>query len=52
MQFIYILPGWEGSTHDNRILRHALTRRNPLKVPQGINQIFTLIIIKKNIFQC
>ncbi|VVA31425.1 PREDICTED: ALP1 [Prunus dulcis] len=35
MQFIYVLPGWEGSTHDGRILRDAVTRRNGLKVPNG-----------------
>ncbi|KAL5562801.1 hypothetical protein UlMin_032548 [Ulmus minor] len=35
MQFIYVLPGWEGSTHDMRVLRDALTRKNSLKVPQG-----------------
>lgn len=35
MQFIYVLPGWEGSAHDMRVLRDALTRRNGLKVPEG-----------------
>ncbi|XP_008780280.4 protein ALP1-like [Phoenix dactylifera] len=35
MQFIYVLPGWEGSAHDNRVLRDAISRRNGLKVPQG-----------------
>ncbi|XP_074299992.1 uncharacterized protein LOC141631191 [Silene latifolia] len=35
MQFVYLLPGWEGSTHDNRILRDALSRNNPLRVSQG-----------------
>lgn len=35
MQFVYVLPGWEGSAHDNRVFRDALSRRNPLKVPQG-----------------
>ncbi|KAK9125403.1 hypothetical protein Scep_014249 [Stephania cephalantha] len=29
----YILPGWEGSAADGRILRDALSRRNGLKVP-------------------
>ncbi|WVZ81723.1 hypothetical protein U9M48_029066 [Paspalum notatum var. saurae] len=24
MQFIYVLPGWEGSAHDGRVLRDAL----------------------------
>lgn len=35
MQFIYVLPGWEGSAQDTRILRDAISRRNGLKVPQG-----------------
>ncbi|GJS11268.1 ALP1-like protein [Tanacetum coccineum] len=29
MQFIYVLPGWEGSAHDGRVLRDGL------KIPQG-----------------
>ena len=40
MQFIYVLPGWEGSAHDGRVLRDAVTRRNGLKVPQGNNKYF------------
>lgn len=40
LQFIYILPGWEGSAHDNRVLRDALSRRIPLKVPQGSKKTF------------
>ncbi|XP_039042531.1 uncharacterized protein LOC120181490 [Hibiscus syriacus] len=35
MQFIYVLPGWEGSAADGRILRDAISRRNGLNVPQG-----------------
>ncbi|KAF2295790.1 hypothetical protein GH714_034006 [Hevea brasiliensis] len=35
MQFIYILPRWEGSATDGRILRDAITRRNLLKIPHG-----------------
>lgn len=35
MQFIYVLPRWEGSAHDGRILRDAVTRRNRLKVSNG-----------------
>ncbi|KAL3507240.1 hypothetical protein ACH5RR_032622 [Cinchona calisaya] len=34
MQFIYVLPGWEGSAHDGRVLRDAISRPNGLKVPQ------------------
>nr|KAJ0200715.1 hypothetical protein LSAT_V11C600336550 [Lactuca sativa] len=32
MQFIYVLPGWEGSTADSRVLRNALLRPNGLKI--------------------
>ncbi|KAH6786063.1 hypothetical protein C2S51_038518 [Perilla frutescens var. frutescens] len=35
VQFIYVLPGWEGSAHDGRVLRDAINRPNGLKVPQG-----------------
>ncbi|MFQ6658477.1 hypothetical protein Gotur_027729, partial [Gossypium turneri] len=35
MQFVYVLPGWEGSVVDGRVLRDAITRRHGLKVPHG-----------------
>ncbi|WCJ20880.1 hypothetical protein M5689_003083 [Euphorbia peplus] len=35
MEFIYVLPGWEGSAHDGRILRDAISRPNGFKVPKG-----------------
>ncbi|XP_039126951.1 putative nuclease HARBI1 [Dioscorea cayenensis subsp. rotundata] len=35
MQFIYVLSGWEGSAHDARVLRDAVTKSNVLKVPSG-----------------
>ncbi len=35
MQFIYVLPGWEGSATDGRVLRNAINRRNGLRVPHG-----------------
>ncbi|KAG6502968.1 hypothetical protein ZIOFF_035257 [Zingiber officinale] len=35
MQFTYVLPGWEGSAADGRVLRNAISRRNDLKIPQG-----------------
>ncbi|XWS58845.1 hypothetical protein CRYUN_Cryun08bG0068800 [Craigia yunnanensis] len=35
MQFIYILPRWEGSTIDSRVIRNAISRMNGLKVPKG-----------------
>nr|XP_017250751.1 PREDICTED: uncharacterized protein LOC108221380 [Daucus carota subsp. sativus] len=35
MQFIYVLPGWEGSTHDGCVLRDAISRPHGLRIPQG-----------------
>jgi len=35
LQFIYVLPGWEGSDTASRVLRDAFSRPNGLKVPQG-----------------
>ncbi|KAK3221951.1 hypothetical protein Dsin_008976 [Dipteronia sinensis] len=35
MQFIYVLPGWEGSAADGRVLRDAISRTNGLCVPNG-----------------
>nr|GMC66620.1 protein ALP1-like [Ipomoea batatas] len=34
IEFIYVLSGWEGSTHDSKLLSDSLSRRNGLKVPQ------------------
>ncbi|PPD91223.1 hypothetical protein GOBAR_DD11842 [Gossypium barbadense] len=35
MQFVYVLPGWEGSVADGQVLRDAFSRRHGLKVPHG-----------------
>ncbi|XP_020243516.1 uncharacterized protein LOC109821767 [Asparagus officinalis] len=35
LKFTYVLPGWEGTASDSRILKNALQRRFPLKIPQG-----------------
>lgn len=35
LKFTYVLVGWEGTASDSRIVKSALTRRYPLKVPQG-----------------
>lgn len=35
LRFIYLLPGWEGSAGDSRILRDAISRPLGLKVPRG-----------------
>lgn len=34
-KFIYVLPGWEGSATDSRVLRDALSRTNGLVVNDG-----------------
>ena len=43
MEFIYILPGWEGSAHDGRVLRDAISRPHGLKVSKGNHQIIKII---------
>ncbi|XP_060170666.1 protein ANTAGONIST OF LIKE HETEROCHROMATIN PROTEIN 1-like [Lycium barbarum] len=35
LNFTYVLPGWEGSAADGRVLGDAVVRRNGLKVPEG-----------------
>ena len=35
LKFTYILPGWEGTTSDSRIMKNVLTRSHPLKIPEG-----------------
>lgn len=35
LRYIYVLPGWEGSAGDSRVLRDALRRQNCLRVPNG-----------------
>ncbi|XP_042038415.1 protein ANTAGONIST OF LIKE HETEROCHROMATIN PROTEIN 1-like [Salvia splendens] len=35
MQFVYLLPGWEGSAGDLHVLRDAVSHAGGLKVPQG-----------------
>ncbi|MFQ6667457.1 hypothetical protein Gotur_033475 [Gossypium turneri] len=35
MHFVYVLPGWEGSVADERVLRDAISRRHGLKVPHS-----------------
>ncbi|KAH9623909.1 hypothetical protein KSS87_006334 [Heliosperma pusillum] len=35
MQFTYVLPGWEGSAADGRVLKDAVSRGHSLKVPHG-----------------
>ena len=35
LKFTYILPSWEGTTSDSKIMKNALTRSHPLKIPEG-----------------
>ena len=35
LNFTYVLPGWEGSAADGRVLRDAIVRRNGLKIHEG-----------------
>ncbi|XP_074303610.1 uncharacterized protein LOC141638062 [Silene latifolia] len=35
MQFTYIVPGYEGSAADGRVLQDVVNRRHPFKVPRG-----------------
>ncbi|KAL8523653.1 hypothetical protein ACS0TY_013574 [Phlomoides rotata] len=35
LRFVYVLPGWEGSASDARVLRDSVNRVNGLKVPVG-----------------
>ena len=35
MKFTYVLPGWEGTASDSRILKNALNREDSLRIPRG-----------------
>ncbi|KAJ9170109.1 hypothetical protein P3X46_018241, partial [Hevea brasiliensis] len=35
MKFTYVLPGWEGTAFDSRILKNALDREDKLVIPPG-----------------
>ncbi|XP_057807983.1 uncharacterized protein LOC131022492 isoform X1 [Salvia miltiorrhiza] len=35
LKFVYVLPGWEGSAADSRVLRDTINRVHGLKVPNG-----------------
>ncbi|CAL0306775.1 unnamed protein product [Lupinus luteus] len=35
MKFTYVLAGWEGTVSDSRILKDALSKEDPLKIPEG-----------------
>ena len=35
MRFSYVLPGWEGTASDSKILKNAISRDDSLKIPLG-----------------
>jgi hypothetical protein len=35
MKFLYVLPGWEGSSSDSRVLHDAMSRQDAFVVPSG-----------------
>ncbi|KAK9225165.1 hypothetical protein WN943_010206 [Citrus x changshan-huyou] len=41
MMFIFVLPGWEDSVSDSRVLRDAIYRENGLKVSTGMDGVST-----------
>lgn len=43
LRFVYLLPGWEGSAGDARILRDAVTRSLGLQVPKGMTLLCKLL---------
>ena len=45
LKFTYVLPGWEGTTSDTRILKNALSRSYPLTIPKGNYMVFFSIYI-------
>ena len=47
MKFTYVLPGWEGTASDSRILKNALTREDKLMIPRG-----NFVLLKYNIEKC
>ena len=35
MRFTYVLPGWEGTASDSRVIKDALLREDKLIIPKG-----------------
>ena len=42
LKFTYVLAGWEGSTHDSRVLNDAFTRLRGFSIPEDIIGLFHL----------
>jgi hypothetical protein len=51
LKFTYVLVGWEGTASDSRIVKSALTRRYPLKVPQGNKKTNTNLCMRIKLTQ-
>ena len=48
LKFTYILPGWEGTAPDSRIIKNALTREDKLIIPNGIFCVEICYMISKS----
>ncbi|CAN1141662.1 hypothetical protein LINPERPRIM_LOCUS25615, partial [Linum perenne] len=44
LQFTYCLAGWEGSAHDSKVLRDALSRPGGFRVPKGMHIGYFLLL--------
>ncbi|KAK8948599.1 hypothetical protein KSP39_PZI005248 [Platanthera zijinensis] len=51
MKFVYVLPGWEGSASDSRVLRNALEREDCFEVPIGKNFSKCPLLIRHKYFR-
>lgn len=54
MRFTYVIPGWEGTASDSRIIKDALVRDDKLIIPKGklsCTQIFYFFFNCNNEFQ-
>ncbi|XP_029124846.1 uncharacterized protein LOC109819160 [Cajanus cajan] len=49
LRFIYVLPGWEGSAGDSRVLRDALRRQNKLEIPAEVQDLELLSIVDEEL---
>ena len=51
MKFLYVLPGWEGSASDSRVLKDAMRndRQDAFVVPQGMTLSLGFLFL---IFNC
>jgi hypothetical protein len=56
MKFLYVLPGWEGSACDGRVLRDAMSRQDGFVVPKGttlcLGILFLFICFLTNMTAC